>query len=542
MTVMTAGVAVSCATDIERPELVGFGGLEPKELTADETTVIMTGINELNPAVTFAWGGWELSVNNPDYSIAEGSVLTYIEMSPNADFSPIETTPVEGYEKTFTEKELNTILLALGYQTPSDGTTPEEAPLFVRVRYAVADNVDYQYSRTIELLATPYPLRMNRIDLVSKDDRATVIASLHSPEENGFYSGWMTASEWLNFYLVERDGTLWGSVPGYPYRITNDEATFYNLWFPEEKLYSYYVTVDTENQVWTSEYVNRFSLTNVTEGGSGQLTFDEESQTWTARVKTTEASSFMARASTVKYSDNYGTNEDGSTYVITSADVHTFENILTIPQAGLWTVTIELSGAEPRAAYTSDDESYLELIDESKTEMKSRLFSSARNGIYSGFYYSDGTENFFLASMDGEKVYGSDAEGSLTAGSGNAISALEEGLYFIEADLNKHIWSAEKTTLSVTGSFNQNSLTANVMGYDKESGICYSDVQLDGNSISIIVGGDWSRYLGMISVGSTRLGYCEGDKNITSRTSGSRRVEVDLSDMSNISYSIKSIQ
>ena len=533
---------MSCVTDIERPELIGFRGLEPRELTADKTEVIMTGIDEMNSAVTFAWGGWELSVDNPDYSIAEESVLTYIEMSPNADFSPVEATPVEGYEKTFTEKELNTVLLALGYDTPADGATSAGAPLYVRIRYAVADNVDYQYSRTVELLAAPYPLRMNRIDLVSKDDRTTVIASLYSPSENGFYSGWLTASEWLNFYLVERDGTLWGSVPGYPYRITTDEATFYNLWFPEEPLYSYYVTVDTENQVWTSEYVSKFSLTNITEGGSSQLTFDETSQTWTARVRTTQASKFMAITTTVKYADDNTvvTNPDGTTYIETIAAMHQFTDILTIPEAGLWTVTIELSGAEPRAAYTSDDESYTELIDGSKTEMKSRLFSSARNGVYYGFYYSDGSESFYFASMDRETVYGALGEGSLSAGSTSALPALEEGLYFIEADLNDLTWSAEKTTLSVTGSFNSSSLDANVMKYDAQNGVFYSDATLDGSSISIIVGGNWSRYLGMMAVGTDRLGYCEGDKNITSRASGQRRVEVNLTDMGNITYSIKS--
>ena len=540
MTVFAAGVSMSCATDIERPELVGFRGLEPKELTSDKTEMIMTGENEMNPAVTFAWGGWELSVDNPDYSIAEGSVLTYIEMSPNADFYPMEATPVEGYEKTFTEKELNTILLALGYQTPETGTAAEGAPLYVRVRYAVADNVDYQYSRTLELVASPYPLRMNRIDVVNRDDRTTVIASLYSPEENGFYGGWMTASEWLNFYLVERDGTLWGSVPGYPYRITTDDATFYNLWFPEEPLYSYYVTVDTENQVWTSEYVSKFSLTNMSEGGSSQLTFDEASQTWTARVRTTQASTFMAIASTVKYWDNYGYDEEGNQYCVTSANMHQFTDILTIPQAGVWTVTIELSGAEPRASYASDDESYIELIGAGDSGMKSRLFSSSRNGIYYGFYYSDGSENFFFASMDGATVYGALGEGSLSAGSTNALPALDEGLYFIEADLNDLTWSAEKTTLSVTGSFNSSSLDANVMQYDTQNGVFYSDAVLDGSSISIIVGGNWNRYLGMIAVGSNRLGYCEGDKNITSRASGSNRVEVNLTDMGNITYSIKS--
>ena len=228
---MAAGAAVSCATDIERPELIGFGGSETKELTVSTDKVIMEGLHEENPAVTFIWGDWQLYVDNPEYSVPEGSVEAFLEMSPKADFSPMESTPVEGNEKTFSEKELNLILLDLGYDTPEAGTAAEGTPLYVRIRYAVSDNIEYRYSRTVRILAAPYPLHLNRMDVVSRDDRTEVLASLYSPEENGIYSGYMTASDWLNFYLVERDETLWGSVPGSPYSMTTDETTFYNLWF-----------------------------------------------------------------------------------------------------------------------------------------------------------------------------------------------------------------------------------------------------------------------------------------------------------------------
>lgn len=528
-------ILVSCATDIERPVLIGFDGQETKELTASSENVIMTGLEENQPAVTFTWGDWQLSIDNPDYSVPKESVEAFLEMSPNADFSPLESTPVEGNEKTFTERELNLILLDLGYTTPASGTVAEGTPLYVRVRYAVSDNVKYRYSRTVEILASPYPLHLNRMDVVSRDDRTKVLASLYSPEENGVYSGYLTASDWLNFYLVERDETLWGSVPGSPYRMTTDESTFYNLWFPEEPLYSYYVTADTNNETWSCEYVNTFTLTSTLSMSSTRLEFDEASRSWSARVTTSGAETFLAIAVTTKYSNDCetGTNDDGGEYVIPVANTLQFDNILTIPEAGYWSVTIRLSGEEPEAVYVTDTESYLELTDENRSDVRSRLFSPERNGIFTGFYYSDGVEDFFFTTVGKETVYGaSDSQGALTQENPEPVGSLDEGLYLLEVNLNENTWTSTRIN-SLTAAGDNNLWTDLTYNQAQRAWTADLNIQSVGWGMQILIDGSWNKFLK--STGSGTLGYMEGD-NILPPGAGQYRLTVDLYDMSRLTY------
>ena len=210
-----AGSFASCSTDIEMPKLQGFDNLDPRELIASTNEVVMEGVNESNEAVTLTWGDYQLSVDNPSYAVPDGSVKNYLEMSPTSDFSLIEFVSVEGLTKTFTEKELNPILIRLGYQPW------QKAPLHIRVRYVVAENVAYQYSMPIEINVSPYGLRMNRMDVLATD-KTTVLAALYSLSENGIYTGYVAASGWMNFYLQERDNTIWGSQPGSAFTMSKD--------------------------------------------------------------------------------------------------------------------------------------------------------------------------------------------------------------------------------------------------------------------------------------------------------------------------------
>ena len=220
MSAVMAGSLASCSTDIETPKIQGFDNLEPKELTASSNEVIMEGVNENSEAVTFTWGDYQLSIDNPAYHVPDKSITNYLEMSPTSDFSLMESLAVEGNTKTFTEKELNPILIRLGYEPW------QKTPLHVRVRYAVADNVEYQYGMSLEIKVAAYGLRLNRMDVLATD-KATVLAALYSPLENGVYTGYVAASAWMNFYLQERDNTIWGSQPGSAFTMSKDMVTAY---------------------------------------------------------------------------------------------------------------------------------------------------------------------------------------------------------------------------------------------------------------------------------------------------------------------------
>ena len=527
MSAVMAGSLASCSTDIETPKIQGFDNLEPKELTASSNEVIMEGVNENSEAVTFTWGDYQLSIDNPAYHVPDKSITNYLEMSPTSDFSLMESLVVEGNTKTFTEKELNPILIRLGYEPW------QKTPLHVRVRYAVADNVEYQYGMSLEIKVAAYGLRLNRMDVLATD-KATVLAALYSPLENGVYTGYVAASAWMNFYLQERDNTIWGSQPGSAFTMSKDMVTAYNLWFPGTAG-SYRVTADTKKVEWTAEYLSAMTLTSAS-GTDMEMTFKQSTNSWSCKVVTTKAETFSAKAVTQMYNIE---NEGGATGTLID-----FGSLLSIPEAGNWVVTIEMSGENPTAKYEVDEEPvvtyepYLEIISpDDWNEVKCRMFSFNNDGTYMGFYYAGEWENYKFATVGRETIYGSVPNSLRELDSSNEswnlyVESGAEGLYLYYANLPENYWNAEAITkLVVRGDHDLES----TMIYDKNTKVWTADLDIQevGWGMQILINDDWSNHFK--SKGDGILGYLEGD-NIMPPGSGRYRLTVSLYDMGNLTY------
>mgnify|MGYP000242051700 CR=1 FL=1 len=527
MSAVMAGSLASCSTDIETPKIQGFDNLEPKELTASSNEVIMEGVNENSEAVTFTWGDYQLSIDNPAYHVPDKSITNYLEMSPTSDFSLMESLAVEGNTKTFTEKELNPILIRLGYEPW------QKTPLHVRVRYAVADNVEYQYGMSLEIKVAAYGLRLNRMDVLATD-KATVLAALYSPLENGVYTGYVAASAWMNFYLQERDNTIWGSQPGSAFTMSKDMVTAYNLWFPGTAG-SYRVTADTKKVEWTAEYLSAMTLTSAS-GTDMEMTFKQSTNSWSCKVVTTKAETFSAKAVTQMYNIE---NEGGATGTLID-----FGSLLSIPEAGNWVVTIEMSGENPTAKYEVDEEPvvtyepYLEIISpDDWNEVKCRMFSFNNDGTYMGFYYAGEWENYKFATVGRETIYGSVPNSLRELDSSNEswnlyVESGAEGLYLYYANLPENYWNAEAITkLVVRGDHDLES----TMIYDKNTKVWTADLDIQevGWGMQILINDDWSNHFK--SKGDGILGYLEGD-NIMPPGSGRYRLTVSLYDMGNLTY------
>lgn len=529
--VVVGGMA-SCETDIETPKLEGFYGLEPKELTASTDEVVMEGLNEDNEVVTFAWGSYEPAVDNPAYQVPDGSVQHYLEMSATPDFTDAASQLVEGQTITFTESELNPILINLGYEPW------QSASLYVRVQYYIAANVESQYSLPIILNVTPYGIRFNRMDVLATD-RETVLASIYSPGEDGVYTGYVAASSWMNFYLVERDNTLWGSVPGSAFKLSTDQVTFYNLWFPGNAG-SYRLTADTNTEEWTAEYLNSMTLT-ASSGASTAMAFKQSANSWTANVVTTEAETFSATATTLLYST---ANENGE-----ESQPIDFGQILSIPEAGNWTVIFNMTGEQPTATYAVNEEPvatyepYLEMIDPNNwDDVKCRLFSANSDGKYIGFYYSGEWENYKFATEGRETVYGSqpsslfelDASGS----SYNIyIQDGKEGLYRYSVSLPDNTWEYQAiSSLVVRGDHDLMS----VMAYDAGAKVWTADLDIQevGWGMQILIDDNWDYHFK--SKGEGVLGYQEGD-NILPPGPGRYRLTINLYDGGNMTYTFTAL-
>lgn len=531
ITVWVVGMA-SCSTDIETPKIEGFDDLEPMELRASTDNVVLEGIDENNEALTLTWGAYQLIVDNPDYDVPDGSVENYIELSATADFSTIEETLVQGRTKTFTERELNPMLLRLGFEEW------QSAPLYIRIRYEIAHNIAPQYSSVVEINASAYGIRFNRMDVLATD-QTTVLASLYSPSENGVYIGYVAASSWLNFYLMERDNTIWGSLPGSAFTMNKyegDSQATYNLWFPGVGG-SFRVTADTNTLGWSAEYLKSMTLTSGS-GKSTDMKFTQSANSWTANVSTTGAETFTAVAATTMYnSDNEG-GADGQPI--------NFGQILSIPEAGDWIITFNMSGEQPTATYAVNDnpvvtyDPYLEMVDPGNwDDVKSRLSSLTSNGVYTGFHYAGEWENYKFATVDRSTVYGSMPnslfELSSASDSWNIyIDTGAEGLYYYTVSLPDNTWSYK----AFGNPYVQGDKDLKVaMTYDAENKVWTADVDItdaSGWGMQILLGEDnWNDCLKM--KGGGVLGYNEGD-NIPYPGTGKYRLTVSLFDMGNITY------
>ena len=527
MSAVMAGSLASCSTDIETPKIQGFDNLEPKELTASSNEVIMEGVNENSEAVTFTWGDYQLSIDNPAYHVPDKSITNYLEMSPTSDFSLMESLAVEGNTKTFTEKELNPILIRLGYEPW------QKTPLHVRVRYAVADNVEYQYGMSLEIKVAAYGLRLNRMDVLATD-KATVLAALYSPLENGVYTGYVAASAWMNFYLQERDNTIWGSQPGSAFTMRKDMVRAYNFWFPGTAG-SFRVTADTKKVEWTAEYLSAMTLTSAS-GTDMEMTFKQSTNSWSCKVVTTKAETFSAKAVTQMYNIE---NEGGATGTLID-----FGSLLSIPEAGNWVVTIEMSGENPTAKYEVDEEPvvtyepYLEIISpDDWNEVKCRMFSFNNDGTYMGFYYAGEWENYKFATVGRETIYGSVPNSLRELDSSNEswnlyVESGAEGLYLYYANLPENYWNAEGISKLVERGEHDLEST---MIYDKNTKVWTADLDIQevGWGMQILINDDWSNHFK--SKGDGILGYLEGD-NIMPPGSGRYRLTVSLYDMGNLTY------
>lgn len=532
---VTVGGMVSCETDIERAELLGFNDPEPKELTASTNDVVMEGVNEENEAVTFTWGDYQLSVDNPAYELPDGSVQNYLEMSATPDFTIVESQLVEGHMITFTEKELNTLLINMGYEPW------QSASLYVRVQYYIAANTDSKYSQPILIRVTPYGIRMNRMDVLATD-RETVLGTLYSPDEDGVYTGYIAAaSQWMNFYLRERDNTLWGSQPGSAYTMSRDEQTFYNLWLPQSTG-SYRLTADVNDLEWTAEYLDGMTLTSGT-GMNLSMRFRPSENVWVAEVTTTGAETFSAMATTRLYGMD---REDG----VEGLPIN-FGQILSIPEAGDWTITFNLSGEQPMATYAVGEgisyEPYLEMIaPDNWDDVKCRLFSPESNGMYTGFYYAGEWENYKFATVGRETVYGSRPNSLYALDTSSSswniyVDTGVEGLYMYTVSLPEGTWSYRAiNSLSVVGDFNGWSAAANPMAYDEENKVWTAELDITnvGSGLRIVL--DGNNEDSFRQTGDGMLGYGEGT-DILPSAAGRYLLTVNLYDRGNLTYTLTAL-
>ena len=537
LTVGLAAGLTACMNDIEMPFLQGFDGAETRSLTASVNDMVLDGYNEDGTAVTFTWGNYDLSVSTPDYQVPDQSITSYLEFAKTADFAPVDTAmQVKGNTRAFSNSEMNLILSRLGY------VRKVQAPLYARVRYVIGENKAPQFSQVLSMTAMPYGILFNQMDVLATD-KTRIVGTLYSPMENGIYQGFVAATgDWMNFYLRERDNTIWGCIPDQPYNMGNDEDNMWNFWL-QNVADCYRVTANVNTRTWGSERVLTMQIVSAS-GKARPMQFDRKENAYKTIVTTSGAETFSAEATTFKYDIN---NKDGI-----DGDGISMPNILTITETGTWLVTLSMNGEQPSATYLESEEEEQETYDpvllmidnDDWNNVKCRFFSSKADGNYLGFYRTTkGWENFLLATEGRETIWGSLPGSQFVLDSSsdhwNLWGDEAIGLYLYSASLPESSWSQRFINkLTVAGSFNNGNTEDTPMIYDEQNKVWYADLDIAevGWGMQILVDGNWGEPFKTSSEGV--LSYLDGD-NIMPPGTGKYRLTINLFDMQHLTYEFR---
>ena len=528
-----AACLLSCTSKIEKPVLNGFEkNQEPRALTASTMDVVMDGHNEDASVLKLTWGGYDLSVSNSDYQVPKASITPYIEFCKTNLFSQADTSLLAtGNEKVFTNKELNMVVSKIGY------AKKVKATIYVRVRYEIGENSEPLYSQPLELMVTPYGIIMDRMKVLATDKKREM-GTLYSPTENGIYEGYVAASgDWMNFYLQEKDETIWGCVPDNAYNMSNDQDNMWNFWL-QSVAGSWRVSADVNTRTWQTRQLLDVKLIGQDNKGRS-MKFDRKTNTWSVVVSTSGTESFRAEAKNKAYSID---NKDG-----VDADDIKLINSVSVPGEGNWNVIIDMSGQQPSASVEKSEEEEqitypdaLLMVDNNDwNAVKTRLYSVKHDGTYWGFYRTvAGWENFLLATEDKSSVWGSLPNSQFSLDSSNSRWNLwgdeKTCLKRYWVSLVDEIWSETAINkISVAGSIEEGNKE---LTYDPETKTWQADITVtdpNGWGVKILLNDDWGDVF--VKKDEGILGYNDGG-DIKLPGVGSYKLTVNLSDMEHLTY------
>ncbi len=335
----------SCEND---GDTIYLSGLEGGDLVATESEVVLSQEVSNQVVLSLTWTKSALSVSDPNMFAPDDVLSTYIEVSTTEDFSSNIVESFEtGTSKAYTGSELNT--LAKNLQLAPD----KAIPVYFRLRASVGNNIDAVYSNTAIVNITSYEIDMSVgfiLDSKMEDTGVTLV----SPSSDGIYTGFMGATSWYNFFLLEGDGKIWGNdgVTGTAFELSSEDDADkrWNCWFPGLGG-CYYVEVNTNRSLWSALYIP--SLT-VNGDLSAEMTFDRPNVKWTYVFQSSGAASYTIRLNgTGKLYDHTTGTDDAAAIDKTVAFSQAGSVIeltdkagditVQVPAAGEYTLVVDLS-------------------------------------------------------------------------------------------------------------------------------------------------------------------------------------------------------
>lgn len=454
MTLLIALTAmVSCE---ESGDKIYLNGFKASDLIASASEVALSIDNSNVQVISFAWQNPTLLSSDETKPAASGTLITYLQASATEDFATVKEYSVTNLSKSFTGGDLNAAAKELGM------TPDQQAPMYFRIKSQLGANLDAAYSNVCKVNVTPYSIDMSYINILSSDKTKT-LTYLYSPSSDGIYTGYMTASSWMNYWGKENNGTTWGNSSTDGTFVIDNTASAWNFWFPGVSGI-YYTVIDTQAKEWKATLLKSVQV------NGEDMTYDAPNYAWTKVITTTadntpisivatgaeyNQSTGTDDASAIAKTMNYTLNADGS---MTDASAAGSVNI---PTAGTYTVTVKV-GENSQLAYTivSGDNTTPEPEAKNTLCMFTKdggtllaVMEETSDGVYTCTYKPSSWENFrfiFVGESKDDKQtwYGADGEQfKLTSADGawDIWFGDEDGEteFTVTADLNTMTWKYE---------------------------------------------------------------------------------------------------
>ena len=454
MTLLIALTAmVSCE---ESGDKIYLNGFKASDLIASASEVALSIDNSNVQVLSFAWQNPTLLSSDETKPAASGTLITYLQASATEDFATVKEYSVTNLSKSFTGGDLNAAAKELGM------TPDQQAPMYFRIKSQLGANLDAAYSNVCKVNVTPYSIDMSYINILSSDKTKT-LTYLYSPSSDGIYTGYMTASSWMNYWGKENNGTTWGNSSTDGTFVIDNSASAWNFWFPGVSGI-YYTIIDTQAKEWKATLLKSVQV------NGEDMTYDAPNYAWTKVITTTadntpisivatgaeyNQSTGTDDASAIAKTMNYTLNADGS---MTDASAAGSVNI---PTAGTYTVTVKV-GENSQLAYTivSGDNTTPEPEAKNTLCMFTKdggtllaVMEETSDGVYTCTYKPSSWENFrfiFVGESKDDKQtwYGADGEQfKLTSADGawDIWFGDEDGEteFTVTADLNTMTWKYE---------------------------------------------------------------------------------------------------
>lgn len=461
----------SCEKDGDAILLSGFEG---SELIASTNKVILTNDIRNQMVLSLAWDNCRLAVNNPDMGVADGTLVTSLQVSASSDFSSsIIESAESSLSKAYTGAELNAVAKNSGLQPDAEGM------LYFRLKASVGSNMEPIYSQTVIVKVTPYLISMKELHVLDKE-KTNTIATLYSPTENKVYTGFMSAAGWMNCWFSENDGTVWGNygVANHEFELS-DSGDAWNCWFPEPAG-CYFVTVDVVAKEWTAVSLPALAISGAV---TADMKYSSASNTWKATVVTTADNAVIQIGGAGKKYDvstRTGTPIETPVHFAVNGNIATWSDVasnITIPTAGTYTLTLDLSNPaewmyrlESGEPETPDYPAQLAMMStDAVPVLLTTLHTSATEGLYRGFHNATQWQNFRLVDQENSIYYGAEPGNQyvLSPETTNNLWFSESAYVLVEANLASLSWTTfPVNSMNVCGEFNSWSPTADPLTYD----------------------------------------------------------------------------